>query len=265
MTTQIVKGFIGDLAVLDHTAGNGTDGGDLVGHADFGMADDHFLKLGCQHTLHSSLDLVDGIVNDAVETHVNICTVAGSLCSSIGTDVEADNDGAGGGSQQNVGLVDSADTGMDNLDTDFLVGDLLQRSLHSLGRTLHVSLDDQVQGLHLALLHPGEEVVQSDLLVHQSQGILLSLLTLLNQFTGHTLVGNGIELVAGSRNFGKTRDLNGNGGTGGLDGAALVVGHDTDTAHGSTGDDDIALLQGAASVRSHRAGNGKASEPSSAR
>ena len=136
-----------------------------------------------------------------------------------------------------------ADSAVDDLNADFLVGQLFQRSLDCFHGTLYVSLDDQVQGLHLAFLHTAEQIVQSDLLHHHGSGILGSLLALFDQFSCHTLVGNGIELVAGSGNFSQTGDLNGNGGTCGLDGTALVVGHDTDTAHGSAGDDDVALVQ----------------------
>ena len=143
---------------------------------------------------------------------------------------------------------------MDHLDPDFLVGNLLQAGLDRLGGTPDVGLDHQVQLLHFALLHLGEEVIQSDLGVQLGEGVLRGLTALLHQLPGHALVGNGVKRVAGSGHFGKTGDLHGLGGTCGLHGAALVVGHDTDTAHSGAGDDDIALLQGA--VLHQQCGNG---------
>ena len=244
----------GDLAVLDHTAGNGADGADLVGHAHLRVADDNFLELGREHTLHGGLDLVDGVVDHAVEPHIHIGAVGAGSSGGVGTDIEAHHNGACGGGKQNVAFVDGADARVDDTDADFLVGDLLQRGFQRFGGALHVGLDDQRQLLHFALLHLGEQIVQGDLLVHLGQGVLLRLTALLHQLTGHTLVGDGVELVARRGHVGKAGDLHRHGGAGGLDGASFVVGHNTDTADGGTGDDDIALLQRAVLHQQRRHG-----------
>ena len=73
----------------------------------------------------------------------------------VGTDVEANNDRIGGVRQHDVRLADRADCAMDHLDPHLVVGQLLQRLLDSLDRTLNVRLDDDRQLLDLALLQSG--------------------------------------------------------------------------------------------------------------
>ena len=70
---------------------------------------------------------------------------------------------------------------------------LTRAGLDGLCGALDVGLDDEVQLLHLALLHLGEEVVQGDLLVQLVEVVLDLLLALLDQLTGHALVGHGGE------------------------------------------------------------------------
>ena len=134
---------------------------------------------------------------------------------------------------------------MDDLDLNLVVAELQQACLDSLSRALNVRLDDDVQRLHVALLHMGKQILQSDGAAEVLHlGILLGLLPLLGQLTGHTLVGYGVEGIACLGNLCHTDDLHRYGGAGGLDGSAAIVGHSADTSHRSTGDDHVALLQG---------------------
>ena len=238
-------GVPGDLAVLHIAAGDGADGADLIGLAHLGVADDDFLELGRQHALHGVLDLVDGVVDHAVHAHIHLGAGSGCRGHGIGTDVEAHDDGVGGGGKEHVVLRNRADTGVNNLDADFLVGDLLQAGLDRLGGALDVGLDDDVEFLHLALLDLGEEILQGDLTLGLVGRGLDLLLALLHQLARHALVLHGVEDVAGAGHFGKAGDLHRHGGTSSLHGATLVVGHHADAAHGSAGDENIALLEGA--------------------
>ena len=132
---------------------------------------------------------------------------------------------------------------MDHADAHLVVRELLQAGLDGLGRALHVGLDDQVQLLHLALLHLGKEVVERDLACELRGSVLLGLLALLDELTRHALVADGVELVAGGGRLGKTRDLHRDGRAGTRDRAALVVRHNADAADRRTGDDEVALMQ----------------------
>ena len=88
-----------DLAVGDIAACDGADGRDLVGLANFGVADDGLAELRREHTLHSGLDLVDGVVNDAVHAHVDMVAGRAVARRGVRTDVEADDDGVRGRSR----------------------------------------------------------------------------------------------------------------------------------------------------------------------
>ena len=132
---------------------------------------------------------------------------------------------------------------MDHADADFFVGKLFEACLDCLGRALHIGLDDQVQLLHLALLHLGKEVIERDLACTLCSSVLFRLLSLLHKLTRHTLIGNGIEFIAGSRRFGKSGDLHGDGRACFGNGASLIIRHDADTADCRTGNDQVALMQ----------------------
>ena len=133
---------------------------------------------------------------------------------------------------------------MDDAHTDFLVGHFLQRSLHSLSGALDVSLDDNVQVLHLTGLDLAEQILQGDLTHGTAGRILQIVLALLHQFAGHALVSNGVEVVTGTGNLAHTDDLNRNGRTGLHQLLTAGAGHGTDTANGSAGNDHVTLLQG---------------------
>ena len=115
-----------DLAVLHVAARDRADRGDLVGLADLGVADDGLAELRREHTLHSGLDLVDRIVNDAVHAHIDMVAGRAVARRGVRTDVEADDDGIRGGGEHNVALVDRADRAVNDAHADFVVGDLFK-------------------------------------------------------------------------------------------------------------------------------------------
>ena len=141
-----------DLAVEDVAAGNGADLGDLVGLADLRMTDDDLLELRCEHALHCGFDLINAVVDDAVHTHIDVCSRRAVACGIVRPDVKADYDSAGGRSKHNIGLVDSADAAVNDFNSDFLVRELFKALLDSLDRALDIRLDDDVEFLKLALL-----------------------------------------------------------------------------------------------------------------
>ena len=232
-----------DLTVLHIAAGNRADRGDLVGLADLGVADDGLAELRREHTLHSSLDLVDRIVNDAVHTHIDMVAGRAVARRSVGTDVEADDDGIRGGGKHNVALVDRADRAVNDAHANFVVGDLFKRRLDRFDRAHDVRLDDEVEVLHLARLDLAEEIFERDL---RDGGVGLALflfLALLHELAGKALVGDGIEVRAGLGHFAKTRDLHRHAGAGGRELLTLVAHHRAHAADGRTGDDDVALME----------------------
>ena len=117
--------------------------------------------LGLQHTHQGRLDVLDGLVDDPVGPHVDALLLGQRLGGDRRTDVEADDHGLRGRRQHDVGLVDAADTGEDDLDLDLGMRDVAQGFFQGLHRAAHVALDDQRQFLDPALLEAAVELVQA--------------------------------------------------------------------------------------------------------
>ena len=196
-----------------------------------------------EHTLHGCLDILDRLVDDTVQTHIDFLAVCDGLRLCVRTNVETDDDRVGSGCKGNIGLVDRADAGVDDADADLVVADLLERSLQRLGAALHVGLDDEVQLLHLALLKLGEQALERDLLVELVGVVLDLLLALLDELARHAFVGDDAEFVAGRGDLGKAGDLDRDGRARFLDLRALVVRHDTHAAHSRARNDKVGLTQ----------------------
>ena len=90
---------------------------------------------------------------------------ASALALGVGTHVEADDDRVGRVGQHDVGLGDTADRRVDDVDADLGLVHLVERVLERLDRALHVGLDDEVEVLELALGDTLEQVVERDVLL----------------------------------------------------------------------------------------------------
>ena len=132
---------------------------------------------------------------------------------------------------------------MDDAHANLVVGDLFKRRLDRFDRAHDVRFDDDVEILHLAGLDLAEEILERDLGDGRVGLALFLFLARLDKLAGKALVGNGVEVGAGLGHFAKARDLDRDAGTGGGELLALVAHHRAHTAHGCTGDDDIALME----------------------
>ena len=79
-----------DLALLYITACNVADARDLEGLTDFALAEVYLLILWRKHTLEGGLDIVEKVVDYAVEPYVNIAALGSGLGLCVGTDVESE-------------------------------------------------------------------------------------------------------------------------------------------------------------------------------
>ena len=127
-------------------------------------------------------------------------------CHFVGTYIEADDDGVGSGSEHDVAFDNTADTGVDDIDLDFFVGNLEERLLDSFGRTLNIGFYYDIQRFHSAfsLL---EEIIKADLRFGAELLFLCRVLTLFDKLSCHALVFDRVEDVAGIRYFGKSGNL----------------------------------------------------------
>src|SRR4051812_13321702 len=145
-----------DETGADHTAGDETDLGRAEDVADFRGPQLDLLVLRLEQALERGLDLLDGLVDDAVVADLHVRPVGHVLDLVRGADVEPDDRGGrvrGGARQVHVALGDRTDAAVDDLEL-YLVRnlDLEQRVLEGLDRTGRVALDDQGERGLLALL-----------------------------------------------------------------------------------------------------------------
>ncbi len=81
------------------------------------MTDNLLLVDGIQHPLHGSFHIVDGVVNDAVQTQIHLLALRGFLAVASGRTLKSDDNCVGSCRQAHIGLVDSAYAAMDNFTT----------------------------------------------------------------------------------------------------------------------------------------------------
>ena len=97
---------------------------------------------------------------------------------------------------------------MDDTQRDLVAHvDAQQRVFQGLDGTGHVALDDQVEGVDLALGQDLVEVLQGDALAALGQqGLTLGSLTLIGDLAGRAVIRGDQERVAGARHGGQTQD-----------------------------------------------------------
>ena len=139
-------GAVGNLA-FKHIAASDEELGNSNQLTNLYAALYNLFELRSQHTLDSSLYVVQSVINYAVGTHVNLLYLSGLTSISVRTNVEADDESISSGSQHNVGLGNSANTGMNYNYLYFIVLNLLQRSFQSFDGALNVSFNNNVQFL----------------------------------------------------------------------------------------------------------------------
>ena len=230
-------------AAGDVRTGHGTD---LRGHehgANLGGADDFFAALRRQHAGHGRLQLIDGVVDDAVVTDVDVVALGQLARADVGPYVEANDHRLGGNRQVDVGFADAANARVHQLHLDLVVGELEQRLPQRLLRALHVGLDDDGQVLDLARRHVGEHVLQLGGLLLGQLGVAELAGAVGGDFARPALVGHHHEVVAGLRHFGQALDLDGNRRASRLGRLAVFVQHGAHAAAGLAGQHHIADLQ----------------------
>ena len=90
------------------------------------MTPDDLFDLRSEQTLHGVLDILDGVVDDAVESDVYACFLGLINDDLVRSYVEADDDSVGYVSEYDIGFVDRTDTAVDDLDLDLVVRELLE-------------------------------------------------------------------------------------------------------------------------------------------
>src|SRR5690242_4656109 len=127
-----------DDAIEYVTAGNHADALDTEGIADFGAAQMSFLIDGLEQAGHGLFDFVGDFVNDRVHANIDVFALRQIGSLAVRPHVKGENDGAGGGSEQNVGFGDGADAGVDDLELHLIGGLLGEQFAQNFDGALHI-------------------------------------------------------------------------------------------------------------------------------
>ena len=152
-------------AALDHAIGNPATGnpadlGDVEGLQNARVAKVALAFLRLEQTAHQRLHVVHQLVDDRVVADVDAVALGAVARLCVGTDVEADHHGLRGAGQRDVGLGDTADALVQDVDLDLVGRQLLQGADDRLDRAVHVALDDDRQLFGRAFLERGEHGFQ---------------------------------------------------------------------------------------------------------
>src|SRR3954468_14379977 len=201
-----------------------------------------------EHALQGGLDVVDRRVDDRVVPDIDVLALGQLAGVALGPDVEAEDDGVGGGRQRDVVLRDRAHAAVDDPQRDLGVDlDLQQRVLDRLDRTADVALEDEVELGLLPLLEALEQRLEgrATTALRKSSGPL-ACLPLLGDLPGRAVLGDDKEVVAGTGNAGESEHLHGLRRTGLGDVLAALVEHGAHTTVSVAGDDRVTDPQRAA-------------------
>src|SRR5688572_21292315 len=106
---------------LGHAAaGNFAHPGNVEHLEDLRIAEERLAQGRCQEAGHHRLHVVDEIVNDIVVTHFDAGTLGCITGLLIGTDIEAEDDGAGCLGERNIAFADSPYTIVNNTGGDLI-------------------------------------------------------------------------------------------------------------------------------------------------
>ena len=197
VTDNTNLGAVGNLAFNYIAAGN-LQLGNSNQLTDFYAALDNLFEFRSKHTLDSSLNVVECVVDNAVGAYVNLLGFGSLTRVSVRTNVKADNQCVSSGCQHYVGLGDSAYACMDNGNLNLIVFDFFQGCLQCFDGALNVSLNNDVQLFDFAFFNALEQVIQRNLGVQLDFLFLLLGDTFFSNAAGSLFIG-AVQDIAGSR------------------------------------------------------------------
>ena len=202
--TYLVAAF--DLTLTHNTSGDRTHFGDVERLQHLEGRCHLFLHLRSQHTFHSSLDLVDRVVDDGVDTDIHLLGL-GHLTGSTGrTNVKADDDRIRSRSQHHIAVTDSTHSTVDDVHLDIFRREFQERVLDSLYRTVHIGLDDDIQLLEIADRQTTTDLLETHVFLRADRLFALQLLTFVRYLARLLLRRQHIELVTCLRRTVQTED-----------------------------------------------------------
>src|SRR5437667_7006847 len=202
-------GIAFDQAIAYAAAGHCPDFRDAERLQHFGPALIGFLDRRFEQTSHGALDLILQFVNDRVQPDINFLLLRQFLRLTLRTYTEPDNDRVRCRRQQHVAFCNGAHARAQHLQPDLVIRKLPQQIAQNLNRTLHITLQNNVEFFcagGLQLLGQAFERYAGTL----GQGCFTRfLLTIIRNATRFVAIGNHYNLTACLRQPFHAKDFHG--------------------------------------------------------
>ncbi len=239
----------GDVATCDLS-----DFGDSKDAADLGLSDGFFLDGGSELFFHRGFDIVEQVVDHAVDTDLDAFVLCEFLCFCVGSDLEADDHGVGGGRQVDIVFGDTTDRSEGDREFDLDVLDLEQAFAQGFEGALHIGFEDDVEFFFLFAKKIAKGSASNGTSLFDASGLFLAVFC---DLFGGFFVSHAIEGFAGIGEAGESENADGHGRAGFFERAVAVVKHRTDATVVWADNHGIAAAQG--SFLDEESGDGAAS------
>ncbi len=147
----------------------------------------------------SIADIIQRVVNDAIEANVDALSLRQRRRFRLGTDIKSDHDRLGSRREQDVGFGNPADSGVHDPQFDSASRHLFHRRSQGFRRALHIGLDDDGEFFDIAFLDLGKQIIETDFRRPGQIGSPLLHRPFLGNLAGDTLVLHNGEDITGRR------------------------------------------------------------------
>ena len=227
-------------------SGNGADFGNSKNFPDLCPADNPLFIFWSKHSLHGLLHVIDGIINNTVETNIYLIP-CGKFCGLVcWAYVESDNDGVGRAGQNNIRLGDTPDRVMNRFDANFLIFQVSEGLLDGVNRALDIRLYDQIEFFNLTFENLLVQVVHGDAGGFCQLDFPLLLQSQITELSRPFFILNHHEVVTGLRNIRQTHHFYRSSRNCFFNFFAFVIDKCSDLAKIATNDERFTDSQGAA-------------------
>src|SRR6202789_1487726 len=241
------------IAVDHHAARDRAEFARAEHAANRGKPHDLLLDLGRQHAGEHCLDVIDGLVNDAVVADIDSVILDGGASRRVTAHIEGNDARLGGCGQRDVGFGQAADAGSDDVHRDFAGGQAVQCIAQCLHAALHVGLHQELHEISLALAHGREHILHVRALLRELDVAGLGL-AVHGDFARLALALDHQQLVARIRRAGQSQHHHRYRRSGPIDGLSRLVEQRPHPAEFLADEQRISELEGTAQHEDGRDG-----------
>ncbi len=179
---------------------------------------------------HGQLNILNDIVNDIVVAYVHFFLGGNFGNPRICTHIKTNNDSTGSRSEHHIRFRYGACGGMDDFDFHLFCTQFQQGIGKGLYGTLHISLQNKVELLNLALFYPVKKIIKADDATPVPPSCSHFCLAHLNDLFGRLFIPDHNKFITRHRNSGNSIDLYRNRGTSRFHPPATMIEHGPELA-----------------------------------